>query len=193
MNTVYSSPPNWPPPPAGWTPPPGWAPDPSWPEPPPNWQFQIPAPHPPPARRTRRLWLMVGAPLVVVALIIAASITALITGVHNSVKPVEDAASSYMQALQDQHYDAAFAMLCPAAARDGHDSFVQLWSDLSSTGRGIASFKIMGVDVKTTNGRSSGRADLEVRYADGSRNHQQLPFTKTGSTWTACPDVTGVR
>jgi len=136
---------------------------------------------------------MVGAPLVVVALIIAAGITALVTGARNSVKPVENAASSYMQALRDQHYDAAFAMLCPAAAGDGHESFVQLWSELSSTGRGVAGFKIVGVNVKTTNGRSSGQADLEVRYADGTKKRQLLPFTKTGSTWTACPDVTGVR
>lgn len=39
MAARYHSPPNWPPPPADWTPPPGWRPDPSWGPPPPGWQF----------------------------------------------------------------------------------------------------------------------------------------------------------
>jgi hypothetical protein len=35
----YNSPPNWPPPPPGWTPPPGWVPDPSWGPAPEGWDF----------------------------------------------------------------------------------------------------------------------------------------------------------
>ena len=35
----FVTPPNWPPPPAGWRPPPGWAPDPAWGPAPPGWQF----------------------------------------------------------------------------------------------------------------------------------------------------------
>lgn len=35
----FKVPPNWPPPPPGWSPPPGWRPDPRWPAPPPGWQF----------------------------------------------------------------------------------------------------------------------------------------------------------
>lgn len=34
----FNPPPNWPQPPADWTPPPGWEPDPSWPAPPAGWQ-----------------------------------------------------------------------------------------------------------------------------------------------------------
>ena len=37
-----NTPPNWPPPPPGWSPEPGWQPDPSWPPPPPGWQLWIP-------------------------------------------------------------------------------------------------------------------------------------------------------
>ena len=37
----FNPPPNWPQPPAGWTPPPGWEPDESWPQPPRGWPLWI--------------------------------------------------------------------------------------------------------------------------------------------------------
>lgn len=37
----FNPPPNWPEPPAGWTPPPDWEPDPSWPQPPVGWQLWV--------------------------------------------------------------------------------------------------------------------------------------------------------
>jgi hypothetical protein len=37
----FNPPPNWPQPPAGWTPPPGWEPDPSWPQPPFGWPLWV--------------------------------------------------------------------------------------------------------------------------------------------------------
>lgn len=36
---AFNQPPNWPPPPPGWTPPPGWRPDPAWGPPPDGWQL----------------------------------------------------------------------------------------------------------------------------------------------------------
>jgi hypothetical protein len=38
----FNAPPNWPPPPPGWSPEPGWKPDPAWPSPPPGWQLWVP-------------------------------------------------------------------------------------------------------------------------------------------------------
>ena len=37
----FNPPPNWPQPPAGWSPPPDWEPDPSWPQPPYGWQLWV--------------------------------------------------------------------------------------------------------------------------------------------------------
>jgi hypothetical protein len=37
-----NTPPNWPPPPPGWSPELGWRPDPSWPPPPTGWQLWVP-------------------------------------------------------------------------------------------------------------------------------------------------------
>lgn len=37
----YNPPPNWPKPPAGWSPSAEWSPDPSWPQPPPGWQLWV--------------------------------------------------------------------------------------------------------------------------------------------------------
>jgi hypothetical protein len=187
MNSVYSSPPNWPPPPAGWSPPPGWVPDPSWPDPPPGWQSWAPGPAAPP-RRKRRLWLLVGLPLalVVVGLVMVGSLVALFAGAATSVKPAKEAATSYMQALQDQRYEAAFAMHC-SADRGGHDLFVRHWKSQGSTGHRIAAFQVVGVNVHTVNGRSSAQAQLVLRYADGYRESQRLVLTKTGSIWNPCP------
>ena len=137
MDSYYNSPPNWPPPPAGWRPTAGWTPDPSWPAPPPDWQFWGPGPTPPPARKKRRLWLIIGVPVAVVALISVAGITAFVMAVSSFVSPAKDAAGSYVQALQDQRYEAAFAMRCSPRAGD-HDDFVAHWETLSSTGHGIS-------------------------------------------------------
>lgn len=38
----FNAPPNWPPPPPGWSPPPGWKPDPSWPPAPDGWRWWVP-------------------------------------------------------------------------------------------------------------------------------------------------------
>jgi hypothetical protein len=54
---IYNPPPNWPQPPAGWTPPPDWKPDPSWPEPPEGWQVWIDKPDDRPKQR-RRAWIL---------------------------------------------------------------------------------------------------------------------------------------
>lgn len=131
---------------------------------------------------------MVGLPLAlaVVGLLIVVGTISLFAGMETSVQPAERAASSYMQALKDQRYDAAFAMRC-SADLGGHDTFVQHWKSQNSTGHGIATFKIVAVNVQTFNGKSSAQAQLEVRYADGYRESQRLPLTKTGSTWNPCP------
>lgn len=44
MIRTFNPPPNWPRPPAGWTPPPGWRPDTTWPVPPAGWQLWIDRP-----------------------------------------------------------------------------------------------------------------------------------------------------
>ncbi len=184
MDSVYNSPPNWPTPPAGWTPPPDWTPDPSWPEAPPGWQFRVPAPNAPPARK-HSLWLMIGVPVAVVALIIAGSITAIVVFLGKAVGPAEDAASSYAQALQDQRYDAAFAMTCPERAGD-HDDFIALWTSNASTGHAIKAFKIVGANVESINDKTTGKVKLEVQYADGTKKIEQMTLTKPGETWMPC-------
>jgi hypothetical protein len=189
MDSVYIAPPNWPPPPAGWTPPPGWTPDPGWPEPPPNWQFWVPGSAAVPARRKGRLWLLIGLPValaVVAVVMLGVGIIAAFSGIEGTVKPAQSAASSYLQALQDQRYEAASAMRC-SADLNSQDSFVQHWKSQSSSGHGLAAFTIVGVNVQTYNGRSSAQAQLDLQYADGYRESQRLPLTKTGSTWQPCP------
>src|SRR3712207_3345098 len=41
MSARFNPPPNWPPPPVGWTPPSGWQPDPRWGPPPAGWQLWV--------------------------------------------------------------------------------------------------------------------------------------------------------
>ncbi|MDQ1538662.1 MAG: hypothetical protein QOE58_3055 [Actinomycetota bacterium] len=131
---------------------------------------------------------MVGLPLALVmaGLLVVVGVISLVSGVETSLKPAERAATSYLQALKDQKYDTAFAMRC-SPDLGGHDTFVQHWKSQQATGHGIAEFKIVGLNVRTINGRSSAQAQLEVRYADGFSDSQSLPLTKTGSTWNPCP------
>ena len=128
---------------------------------------------------------MIGLPLTVLALIIAGCMAAFVVFMGNLLGPAKDAASSYVQALQDQRYDAAFAMRCSQGAGD-HDEFVARWTNLSSTGHGVTGFKVVGTSVENTNGTTSGRVALQVRYADGTTVRENMTLTKTGETWQPC-------
>ena len=165
MDSYYNSPPNWPPPP--------------------DWQFWGPGPTPPPARNRGRLWLIIGVPVAVVALIVVGSITAFVVFLGNAVGPPRDAASSYVQALQEKRYDAAFAMRCPGNGVD-RDSFVAQWNTAESSGRSLTGFKIVGAKVESINGRTTGKVDLKVSYGDGSHQSEQITLTKSGETWMPC-------
>jgi len=185
MDSYYNSPPNWPQPPAGWKPPPDWAPDPSWPAPPQNWQFWVAAPTPPPARKSGRLWLIIGLPVALFLLITVGAITAIFVTVGNAVSPPQDAARSYAEALQDHRYDDAYGMRCSERAGD-YDDFITHWENLTSTGHGVKSFKIVGTKKESLNGRESAKVDVDVRYADGTEKKERMTMTKSGGNWKAC-------
>lgn len=185
MDSVYNSPPNWPAPPAGWRPPSGWTPDPSWPAPPPGWQFWVAAPTHPPARNKRRLWLIIGLPVAGFAVLIVGGIVAFAMTLATALGPPRDAADSYAKALQAHRYEAAYAMRCTDGAGD-HAAFVEEWSSRDSAGRGISSYKIVGVNVTTLNGQTVAKVNLDVKYADGSQKGALVVLTKTGEIWHPC-------
>jgi len=103
----------------------------------------------------------------------------------NNLAPARDAANSYVQALQDQRYDAAFAMRCPESMVD-HDSFVAQWTASSSIGHRVRAFKIVGTQLESTNGLTSGTVDVKVDYADGESKRERITLTKTGDIWKPC-------
>jgi len=128
---------------------------------------------------------MIGVPVTVVLLLIGGSIAAAVQVIGNSVSSAKTAATSYGQALQEQRYDAAYAMRCSERAGD-HDDFVAHWDELSSTGHGVESFKIVGVSTKSLNGRQTAKVNVDVHYADGLLKRETMTLTKQGGTWKAC-------
>ena len=185
MDSVYNSPPNWPTPPAGWRPPSDWTPDQSWPAPPQDWQFWVEAPTPPPARSKRRLWLKIGVPIAVVAVIIVGGATALVVSADSELVPPQDVAKSYTQALKDHRYDAAFAMRCQDGAGD-RGAYVEDWTSRTAEGGGISEFKLVGTKMETLNGQTVANVDFEVKYADGSKKDALVVLTKTDEVWHPC-------
>ena len=178
-------PPQHPPPgpPPGWTPPYGQQPPPGaypWP----GYQPGYPPPGFAPPRRRRSRWLTVGLPIGLVLLLggCGAVVTLFVTSIGTSIQPAQQAAKAYAQALVDQRWPDAQAMLCSQDRVVPPDQLAAHYSNPRLTG-----YSVQNVNVSNFNGTVSATAVLRFSTADGLSNTTTLPLTKEGDTWHPCP------
>ena len=161
-------------------PPPGWAPPQGQMPPPGAYPW---APYPPPRRRRSR-WLTVGLPLGLVLLLggCAVAVAAFATSIGTSIKPAQEAATAYAEALVHQRWADAQAMLCAQDRRVTPDQLAAHYANPRPTG-----YAVQGVNVTNYNGKVSAVATLRLDTADGLSNTTSLPLIKEGETWRPCP------
>lgn len=146
------------------------------------------APHPPsgfaPPRRRRSRWLTVGLPIGLVLLLggCGATITLFVTSVGTSIKPAQQAATTYAKALVEQRWSDAQAMLCSQDRVATADQLAAHYSNPRLTG-----YTVEGVNVVNYNGQVSATATIRFATADGLSDSTTLPLTKEGGTWHPCP------
>jgi hypothetical protein len=146
------------------------------------------APQPPPGvaptRRRRSRWLTVGLPIGLVLLLggCGAVVTVFAISVGNDIKPAEQAATAYADALVDQRWSDAQAMLCSQDRVVTPEQMAAHYSTPRLTG-----YTVEGVNVVNYNGKLSATATIRIGTADGLSNSTTLPLRKEGGAWHPCP------
>ena len=155
---------------------------------PPLWQ---PAPPTPPwaaapVRKPRRSrWLTVGLPLGVVLLLGGCSALTVfaVLAAKDSLGPAQDAAGEYATALVEQRWEDAHALLCePSRSEISADDLEELYRDPALSG-----YRVEGVNVRSSNGRTTGDVTLAFETESGLADRTFLPLVKVGEEWQPCP------
>lgn len=143
-------------------------------------------PAPPPPRRKRSRWLTVGLPVTGGLLLLGgcgAAVLDFVNGVGGELGPARQAAESYAQALVDGRWDDAHASLCAEVRADvTPDELAEHYTD-----PGVTEFGLDGVNVQSSNGRSTADVTVTLVYADGLQDHLVLPLADEDGSWRVCP------
>jgi hypothetical protein len=122
---------------------------------------------PPPQRRNGRkiLFIVLG-----VVFLLLAGCGALIFTVYRGTKANADTVNTYLGAMRDQNYDAAYNKLCAADRAQGTSAeYAEAARGARDAGRGVAGFDIKDVNTNSTNGVTTRTAGGTVTYTNGSK------------------------
>lgn len=146
-----------------------WPPSPAW--------------NPPPRRRRSR-WLTVGLPVGIVVLVAVGLLGYLVVRAFTEgIRPARDATRAYADALVDQRWDDAHAMLCEASAEEfSAQDLATSFGDPPLTGAGIE-----GVNVVWSNGRTTGDATIVFETDGGVRERTVMALVEEDDIWRPCP------
>ena len=146
-----------------------------WPTAPPVWN--------PPARRRRSRWLTVGLPVAVGLVVLGLLAVVVVRAFAGGLQPAQDATRAYADALVDQRWDDAHALLCAASA--GEFSPEELEASYGEPP--LTSSDIEAVNVRWSNGRTSGDATVVLESDGGVRERLLLELVEEDGTWRPCP------
>jgi hypothetical protein len=111
-----------------------------------------------------------------------ATIALVVSSVGNSIRPAQEAARAYAEALVGQRWSDAQAMLCSQDRAVTPDQLAAHYANPRPTG-----YAVQGVNVTNYNGTVSAVATLRLDTADGLSNTTSLPLIEEGDTWHPCP------
>jgi hypothetical protein len=119
-------------------------------------------------------------------LVLVCCIVLVVLGIRafmGSVGPAQDAAGEYATALVEQRWDDAHGLLC-AQSRDAisAEDLAALYSDPP-----LAGYRIEGVNVRSSNGQTSGDVALVFETESGLESRTVVALTKDGDAWRPCP------
>ena len=147
----------------------------SWPAAPPG---------PPVPRRRRSRWLTIGLPVAVLVLAaVGVAVWSAVGAVRGAVGPAQDAAEEFADAVVDGRWDDAQGQLC---VRDRStvtaDALAQQYALTGLTG-----YRVDGISVVTSNGETSGEAQVVFTTDTGLDSTTLLPLEEDDGTWRPCP------
>jgi hypothetical protein len=150
-----------------------------WAPPSPAAPWAQPAP-----RRRRSRWLTVGLPVgLVVLLAVCVGVWFGVRAFFGTLGPARQAAEDYATALVDGRWGDAQGQLCERdRSAVSADALEQQYAANDLTG-----YRLEGINVVSSNGRTSGEARLVFETPDGLDTTTVLPLEKDGDTWRPCP------
>ncbi|MCZ2830338.1 hypothetical protein O2W14_15990 [Modestobacter sp. VKM Ac-2986] len=136
----------------------------------------------PPRRRSR--WLTIGLPIgLLVFVCLGVAVWFGVRAFLGSLGPAQQAAEDYATALVDGRWDDAQGQLCGGdRSVVTADALAQEHSSPDLTG-----YRLEGIEVVSSNGRTSGAARLVFETASGLDTTTVLPLEEDGDTWRPCP------
>ncbi len=142
---------------------------------------------PQPPRQKSGTWKILAIIGAVIALLCCLGAIALGIWGYNTVKdatgPMKETANSFLDNLQDGNYGQAYDRLCANAKRQvTQQQFSQALSMLPK----ITGHKITGVNVNTTNGRTTGTVQVELTREILGQTDQTLQMAKENGDWKVC-------
>ena len=147
-------------------------------------------PHPaappvqPAPRRRRSRWLTIGLPVGLLLLVgVGVALWLGVRAFMGAIGPAQQAAEDYATALVDARWRDAQAQLCDAdRSTVTAEALAQQYSASDLTG-----YRLEGIEVVSSNGRTSGEARLVFQTPGGLDTTTVLPLEKDGDTWRPCP------
>ena len=124
-----------------------------------------------------------GLPVAVVLVALGVLGFVVVRGFVGGLQPAQDATRAYADALVDQRWDDAHAMLCAASAGEFTPEALEAsYGDPPLTGSDIEA-----VNVTWSNGRTTGDATVVLESDGGVRERLVLDLVEEDGTWRPCP------
>jgi cytochrome c biogenesis protein ResB len=144
------------------------------------------APPPPPVKprnNVRTILIVVGIVLVLCCGGVAVGGFFLVKGVANSVGPVREGATGYVDDLIEHDYPGAYDQLCTrVTAKMSEEVFAGVMRRTAD----IRSWDVTGTNVSNMNGTATGSVTMRLTLNDGSSRTQTFPMVKEGEDWKVC-------
>ncbi|MEV4480457.1 Rv0361 family membrane protein [Micromonospora coxensis] len=103
--------------------------------------------------------------------------------VKETVGPVSEATTSYLDAVRAGDHQRAYGQLC--RERRGRTSLVEFTRQQEAQPR-VVGYEVGGVNVTNTNGRVRGSATVRLTTETGSTSTQVFSLVKEDGAWRIC-------
>ncbi|WFE19543.1 DUF4878 domain-containing protein [Solwaraspora sp. WMMD937] len=152
--------------------------------------YQPPGTPPPPAggpSRGRRTTVIIVAVVLAVVLLCCVGVAGggfwLYRTVAAATGPARDATTVHFDALISGDYVTAYQRLC----QDRRDTLSEAeYVERETAAEQIAGYDIVGVNVSTANGRTSGVVTVEVTYDGGGQRQEIVTLVQEDGGWRVC-------
>lgn len=103
--------------------------------------------------------------------------------VQDATGPARNAVTGYFDDLKAGNFGSAYSRLCDETQQEvTRDDFVTVQQELPK----VTDYKVVGVNINTTNGKTTGTVNVRVTRETGAVTTQSVELVKEGNSWKVC-------